>query len=26
MDIKNKDSISATITWTADNCIDIVYH
>jgi hypothetical protein len=26
MDAKNKDSISATITRTADNCVDIIYH
>jgi hypothetical protein len=26
MEAKNKDSISATITRTADNCIDIIYH
>lgn len=26
MDAKNIDSISATITRTADNCVDIVYH
>ena len=26
MDAKNQDSISATITRTADNCVDIIYH
>jgi hypothetical protein len=26
MDAKNQNSISATITRTADNCVDIVYH
>jgi hypothetical protein len=26
MDAQNKDSISATITRTADNCIDIIYN
>lgn len=26
MDTKNKDSISATITRMADNCVDIIYH
>lgn len=26
MDAKNQDSISATITRTADNCVDIKYH
>jgi hypothetical protein len=26
MDAKNKDSISATITRTDDNCVDIIYH
>lgn len=26
MDAKNQDTISATITRTADNCVDIKYH